>query len=78
MSWLNAERTGAEVKTGSACLYGLKPASLNFHPPPTSTSSVTQQAIQLRFPVLHFTPTQRVGKQAASLIVNQGNIQEAT
>lgn len=37
----------AGVESGSASLYGLKPASLNFHPPPTCTSSVSQHAIQL-------------------------------
>lgn len=45
------------METGSVSLYGLKPASLNFHPPPTCTLSVSQQAIHLNFHVLHSTPT---------------------
>lgn len=70
--------TGAGVETGSVSLYGLKPASLDFHPPPTYTSSVSQQVIQLPFPVLHsLRPLQTAGKQPANLLTNQGNVQAA-
>ena len=65
------------METGSLSLYGLKAASLSFHPPPTSTSSVSQQAIQLHFPAPHSTPTQPARKQPANLLVNQGKIQMA-
>lgn len=49
----------------SQSLWSKKPASLNFHPPPTSTSSVSQQAVQVSFHVLHPPPTRAARKSGS-------------
>lgn len=67
--------TGAGVETGSLSLYGLKPASLNFHPPPTS---LPHQWVSKTFSLVslfHTAPTQTFRKQSANLLMKWGNRQ---
>lgn len=65
------------METGSLSLYGLKPVSLDFHPPPTSTSSVSQQDIQLFSPCSTLHTHSEIHKQPADLLMKQGRILRA-